>query len=147
MNERVRPPASRLASKTVTATGRSESEAASFTAAASPLVPAPIMATRYGLDNITKFMKKHTTKVSPKRFLDLLDGKPTTKTPSFYKKVYAIVRNIPKGKVTTYGAIAETIGMKSSSRLVGQALRSMPPDSDIPAQRVINRAGLLTGAH
>jgi methylated-DNA-protein-cysteine methyltransferase-like protein len=92
-------------------------------------------------------MKKHTTKVSPKRFLDLLDGKPTKNMPSFYEKVYAVVRKIPKGKVTTYGAIAETIGMKSSSRLVGQALRSMPPDSDIPAQRVINHAGLLTGAH
>lgn len=84
-----------------------------------------------------------------KRFDDLLDkpkGK-NTRSLSFYGKVYNIVSIIPKGKVTTYGAIAETIGMKSSSRLVGQALRSMPEGMDIPAQRVINHAGLLSGAH
>jgi len=92
-------------------------------------------------------MKKHTTKVSGEHFLDLIDKKTGKQPPSFYEKVYEIVRKIPKGKVTTYGAIAETIGMKSSSRLVGQALRSMPPEHDIPAQRVINRSGLLTGAH
>ena len=84
-----------------------------------------------------------------KRSDDLIDL-PSRKNPkslSFYEKVYGIVRKIPKGKVTTYGAIAETIGMKSSSRLVGQALRSMPSEMDIPAQRVINHAGLLSGAH
>lgn len=69
------------------------------------------------------------------------------KKPGFYENVYEIVRQIPKGKVTTYGAIAEVIGMKGSSRLVGQALKSVPPESEIPAQRVINRAGLLTAAH
>jgi methylated-DNA-protein-cysteine methyltransferase-like protein len=91
---------------------------------------------------------RHTTKISGDRFGDLIDEKHSRKSPvSFYEKVYEIVRRIPKGKVTTYGAIAETIGMKSSSRLVGQALRSLPPETDIPAQRVINRAGLLTGAH
>jgi methylated-DNA-protein-cysteine methyltransferase-like protein len=93
-------------------------------------------------------MKKHTTKISRERFHDLLDKNKSKKSwASFYEKVYEIVRRIPRGKVTTYGAIAETIGMKSSSRLVGQALRSMPEEMDIPAQRVINRNGLLTGAH
>ena len=93
-------------------------------------------------------MKKHTTKVSPERFLNLLDKKTSKKSPpTFYEKVYEIVRKIPRGKVTTYGTIAETIGMKGSSRLVGQALKSMPPESDIPAQRVINRAGQLSAAH
>ena len=84
-----------------------------------------------------------------KRSDDLIDlpSHKNTRSLSFYQKVYEIVREIPKGKVTTYGAIAETIGMKSSSRLVGQALRSMPPEMDIPAQRVINHAGLLTGSH
>ncbi len=84
-----------------------------------------------------------------KRSDDLIDlpSRKKIKSLSFYQKVYEIVRNIPKGKVTTYGAIAETIGMKSSSRLVGQALRSMLPEMDIPAQRVINHAGLLSGAH
>jgi methylated-DNA-protein-cysteine methyltransferase-like protein len=83
-----------------------------------------------------------------KRFDDLIETKQKKKSPpSFYDKVYEIVRQIPKGKVTTYGSIAEVIGMKGSARLVGQALRSMPPESDIPAQRVINRQGLLSAAH
>ena len=91
---------------------------------------------------------KDNRKHKPKHFADLIEAPKKKKSPpSFYEKVYDIVRQIPQGKVTTYGAIAETIGMKGSSRLVGQALRSMPPESDIPAQRVINRAGQLTGAH
>ena len=94
-------------------------------------------------------MKKIKNKISDLRFADLSERPPRKNTGSFsfYEKVYEIVRKIPKGKVTTYGAIAETIGMKSSSRLVGQALKSMPPDIDIPAQRVINHVGLLSGAH
>ncbi len=67
--------------------------------------------------------------------------------PSFYARVYAIVEQIPRGKVTTYGAIAEVLGMKGSSRMVGQALSALPEDSGIPAQRVINRIGALSGAH
>ena len=89
--------------------------------------------------------KKKTLKRSDD-LIDISSGKHN-KSISFYEKVYEIVRNIPKGKVTTYGAIAETIGMKSSSRLVGQALKSMPSEMNIPAQRVINHAGLLSGAH
>ncbi len=67
--------------------------------------------------------------------------------PSFYTRVYEIVEQIPLGKVTTYGAIAEVLGMKGSSRMVGQALSALPEDSDVPAQRVINRVGALSGAH
>jgi methylated-DNA-protein-cysteine methyltransferase related protein len=67
--------------------------------------------------------------------------------PNFYAKVYAIVEQIPLGKVTTYGAIAEEIGMKGSSRMVGQALGALSEGSGIPAQRVINRIGALSGAH
>jgi methylated-DNA-protein-cysteine methyltransferase-like protein len=69
------------------------------------------------------------------------------KSANFYQKVYAIVEQIPVGKVTTYGAIAETLGMKGSSRQVGQALNSIPKDMEVPAQRVINRIGALSGAH
>src|SRR3954463_16193355 len=74
-------------------------------------------------------------------------GEPKAKktTPNFYHKVYAIVEQIPHGKVTTYGAIAEVIGMKRSARMVGQALTALP-ECDIPAHRVINRIGALTGA-
>jgi len=66
-------------------------------------------------------------------------------TPNFYHKVYALVEQIPLGKVTTYGAIAEVLGMKRSARMVGQALTALP-ECDIPAHRVINRIGALTGA-
>ncbi len=61
--------------------------------------------------------------------------------------MYEIVEQIPIGKVTTYGAIAEVLGMKGSSRMVGQALGALPEGSDVPAQRVINRIGALSGAH
>ena len=72
---------------------------------------------------------------------------PKPKSASFYQKVFAIVEQIPRGKVTTYGAIAETLGMKGSSRQVGQALNTVPKDMELPAQRVINRIGALSGAH
>ena len=75
----------------------------------------------------------------------VFEAKP--KRANFYEKVYMIVEQIPVGKVTTYGAIAETLGMKGSSRQVGQALTAVPKDMEIPAQRVINRIGALSGAH
>ncbi len=65
----------------------------------------------------------------------------------FYKKVYIAVRKVPYGRVTTYGAIAKFIGAPSSSRVVGWALNSSHNDSSIPAHRVVNRNGLLTGKH
>ena len=71
----------------------------------------------------------------------------TTRKPTFYDRVYALVELVPRGKVTTYGAIAETLGMKGSSRLVGHALGVLPDESGIPAHRVINRIGALSGAH
>ncbi len=66
----------------------------------------------------------------------------------FLEKVFAIVERIPRGKVTTYGAIANAIGMGKSARLVGWAMhQSFLCERDIPAHRVVNRAGLLTGKH
>ncbi len=65
---------------------------------------------------------------------------------SFFEKVYAVVRRIPYGKVTTYGAIASCLGSKGSARMVGWALNSTKYHlDDIPAHRVVNRKGLLTG--
>lgn len=61
----------------------------------------------------------------------------------FFNKVYAIAKKIPYGKVTTYGHIAEACGIKSSARTVGWALNGC--GTDIPAHRVINRYGALTG--
>lgn len=66
----------------------------------------------------------------------------------FYLKVYEIVRRIPKGRVTTYGAIAKCLGATRSSRLVGYAMNvSHHYDPSIPAHRVVNRNSLLTGKH
>jgi methylated-DNA-protein-cysteine methyltransferase related protein len=61
----------------------------------------------------------------------------------FFNKVYDVAKKIPYGKVTTYGHIAEACGIKSSARTVGWALNGCKPD--IPAHRVVNRFGALTG--
>lgn len=65
-----------------------------------------------------------------------------------YDAIYAIVREVPEGRVTTYGAIAAALGAKSGARLVGYAMNQChavhPP---VPAHRVVNRVGLLTGKH
>ena len=61
----------------------------------------------------------------------------------FFKKVYAVIKKIPYGKVSTYGDIAEACGIRSSARTVGWALNGCEPD--IPAHRVVNRFGALTG--
>lgn len=64
---------------------------------------------------------------------------------SFFDNVYEVVRLIPKGRVTSYGAIAAYIGMKRSARMVGYAMNASHGDKSIPAHRVVNRNGLLTG--
>ena len=64
----------------------------------------------------------------------------------FYLRVYEVVQQIPYGKVCTYGDIAAFLGAKSSSRLVGYAMNyAHDYDSNIPAHRVVNRNGMLTG--
>ena len=65
----------------------------------------------------------------------------------FFDKVYIVVRQIPEGKVTSYGAIASYLGAKKSARLVGWAMNASHGDNSIPAHRVVNRIGLLTGKH
>ena len=65
----------------------------------------------------------------------------------FFEKVYDVVRQIPEGKVTSYGAIAKCIGSPQSARLVGWAMNASHGKEDIPAHRVVNRLGLLTGKH
>ena len=64
---------------------------------------------------------------------------------NFFDDVYAVVKLIPKGRVTSYGAIANYLGVKSSARMVGWAMFGCP--KKIPAHRVVNSAGLLTGKH
>ena len=64
-----------------------------------------------------------------------------------YEKIFEIVRQIPEGKVSTYGLIAQKICEKFSARVVGYALNNVHLAEDIPAHRVVNRNGLLTGKH
>ncbi len=67
---------------------------------------------------------------------------------SFYEQVYEIARLIPRGRVTTYGAIAKALGAAKSSRMVGTAMMfAHDPRLEVPAHRVVNRNGLLTGKH
>ncbi len=70
------------------------------------------------------------------------------KDESFFERVYEVVRQVPYGRVTTYGAIAEYLGSRISSRMVGWAMNKSHTGPDpVPAHRVVNRNGMLTGKH
>jgi methylated-DNA-protein-cysteine methyltransferase-like protein len=66
---------------------------------------------------------------------------------SFFKRVYKVVRLIPSGRVSTYGLIAKSLGAPKSARVVGYAMNASHKINDVPAHRVVNRIGLLTGKH
>ena len=69
----------------------------------------------------------------------------TQKQYSFFEDVYAVVRLIPKGRVTNYGSIAKYLGSGLSSRMLGWAMNACHDMKDVPAHRVVNRIGMLTG--
>lgn len=66
---------------------------------------------------------------------------------NFFERVYEIARQIPYGRVTSYGAIAKALGAARSARMVGWAMNASHLMEDIPAHRVVNRKGILTGKH
>lgn len=71
-----------------------------------------------------------------------------TEDEGFFGKVYYVTRLVPEGRVTTYGAIAKYIGAPGAARMVGWALNNCHTTDDfIPAHRVVNRNGMLTGKH
>ena len=72
---------------------------------------------------------------------------PNPNTENFFERVYEIARQIPYGKVTSYGAIAKALGTARSARMVGWAMNASHNLEDVPAHRVVNRKGLLTGKH
>ena len=75
-------------------------------------------------------------------------AKSTIKEYSFFADVFDVVRQIPKGRVTSYGAIAAYLGTKLSARMVGWAMNTAHAvRPKVPAQRVVNRNGMLTGKH
>ncbi|HEX4372032.1 MAG TPA: MGMT family protein [Puia sp.] len=70
------------------------------------------------------------------------------KEESFFELVYEVARQIPKGRVTSYGAIAVCLGTKMSARMVGWAMNGAEKvRPKVPAHRVVNRNGMLTGKH
>ena len=66
---------------------------------------------------------------------------------NFFQKVYDVAREIPVGRVTSYGAIAKYLGAARSARMVGWAMNASHLMDDVPAHRVVNKQGLLTGKH
>ncbi|UGS23415.1 MGMT family protein [Flavobacterium channae] len=73
--------------------------------------------------------------------------KDVSNNDNFFERVYEIVRQIPEGKVTSYGAIAKALGMARSARMVGWAMNASHNREDVPAHRVVNRLGMLSGKH
>lgn len=70
------------------------------------------------------------------------------KNDTFFEKVYEVVKCIPAGRVTSYGAIARFLGTGKSARMVGWAMNASHSQlENVPAHRVVNRVGLLTGKH
>ena len=68
-----------------------------------------------------------------------------TQRSSFFQDVYEVVMLIPQGRVTSYGAIGKYLGMPSSARMVGWAMNAAHTLPHLPAHRVVNRVGILTG--
>ena len=71
----------------------------------------------------------------------------TPNTDNFFDRVYKVVKQIPYGRVTNYGSIAKYLGSEKSSRAVGYAMNASHNLADVPAHRVVNKVGLLTGKH
>ncbi|WKK66087.1 MGMT family protein [Lutimonas zeaxanthinifaciens] len=77
----------------------------------------------------------------------MIPGTVTSEQNNFFDRVYQVTRLIPFGRVTSYGSIARYLGAPRSARMVGWALNSSHTDDSIPAHRVVNRNGVLTGKH
>jgi len=87
-------------------------------------------------------MKTTRKTTKPKNF----SSDKNSKEPSFFNDVWEVVRLIPKGRVTSYGAIANYLGTKMSARMVGWAMNAAHhAKPKVPAQRVVNRNGMLSG--
>ena len=83
-----------------------------------------------------------------KKIIDVNKEKSKASSYTFFEDVYDVVRQIPKGRVTSYGAIANYLGTKLSARMVGWAMNASGiAKPKVPAQRVVNRNGMLSGKH
>jgi len=73
--------------------------------------------------------------------------KDSNTNDNFFDRVYQVAKLIPYGRITSYGAIAKYLGAARSARMVGWAMNSSGKQEDVPAHRVVNRKGILTGKH
>ena len=98
---------------------------------------------------INSIIYLHSMTASKKSIDKLKSVKPSgKKEESFFELVYEVARQIPKGKVTSYGAIAACLGAKLSARMVGWAMNGAGKvKPKVPAHRVVNRIGMLSGKH
>ncbi len=71
----------------------------------------------------------------------------TNSSDNFFSRVYGIALQIPYGRVTSYGAIAKALGTARSARMVGWAMNAAHYNEEVPAHRVVNKKGFLTGKH
>jgi methylated-DNA-protein-cysteine methyltransferase-like protein len=93
-----------------------------------------------------KIIKTTSKKLPKKKAVE--KPRSTVKEYNFFNDVYEVVRQIPKGRVTSYGAIANYLGTKLSARMVGWAMNAAgTAKPKVPAQRVVNRLGILSGKH
>lgn len=94
-------------------------------------------------------MKKKTISEKGKTKWPVIEKpKSTIKEYSFFEDVFEVARQVPKGRVTSYGAIAAYLGTKLSARMVGWAMNAAgSARPKVPAQRVVNRNGILSGKH
>ena len=106
----------------------------------------------YNYENVAEPLKskllaqKQHDKKDHKKNLSEESARSTTKQYSFFEDVYSVVRQIPKGRVTSYGAIANYLGTKLSARMVGWAMNAAHvAKPKVPAHRVVNRNGMLSG--
>jgi methylated-DNA-protein-cysteine methyltransferase related protein len=99
------------------------------------------------IDLVSKIKKNHVSIKKPASQLKLKGLRPSGKRDqSFFELVYEVARQIPPGRVTSYGAIAACLGTKLSARMVGWAMNGADKvKPTIPAHRVVNRVGLLSG--
>ena len=74
-----------------------------------------------------------------------LNSKISEKNKDFFDQVYQVVRLIPAGKVSSYGAVARYLGSARGARMVGWAMNACMNRNDVPAHRVVNRLGILSG--
>lgn len=94
--------------------------------------------------NIKMFLAKDVVSCS---VIKMLQEVKTKKNSDLYTQIYELVRCIPAGRVSTYGAIAAALGVKSGARVVGYAMNHSHATASVPAHRVVNSQGLLTGKH